>query len=170
MQVKVFHISVYDNGELQEEMNSFLRTHKVLTVDKQFVSQGLDYVWTFCVTYIEGGKPDESKESEKRDYQKELEPAAAAVYSQLRDIRKEMSIAAAVAPFIIFSNYELSEFAKLAVSDEGLSVKSMLQVKGVGKQKVNNYGKRFLEIYNSQMNTSEESSTEIAENKQLNLL
>lgn len=150
MQIRIFTIPIGDIGEMSQEMNVFLRSHKILTIEKQFLSVGLEGVWTFCVTYLDDNIHQETKDSDKRDYQKELEPAAAAVYSQLRDIRKNMASDAAVPPYIIFSNFELAEFAKIVVSDAELTEKTMMNVKGVGKQKVNAYGKRLIELFNQQ--------------------
>lgn len=41
-----------DDGQAQEELNSFLRSKRVLAVEKVFVNNG----WSFCVEWLEGGK------------------------------------------------------------------------------------------------------------------
>lgn len=156
MQIQLFNIPFADDGARVQEMNNFLRTHKVLTIDKQCIVSGQDGFWSFCVTYIGDTQPvqeqkTQSSQTDKVDYQKELEPAAAAVYSQLRDIRKEMAAEYAVSTFVIFSNYELSEFAKIAVQEgQQLTPQTMMKVRGVGKQKVSKYGQILADRYNNQ--------------------
>ncbi|GHS84749.1 hypothetical protein FACS1894201_03560 [Bacteroidia bacterium] len=55
MQLKIFYISVHDTGTMQEEMNSFLRAHKVIRIiDKEHIDDEGFMFWSFRVWYIEG--------------------------------------------------------------------------------------------------------------------
>ena len=69
-------------------MNGFLRAHRVLAVKKEFVADGENSFWTFCVEYLESapgatggaglsGKP-------KVDYKEVLKPEEFEVFSRLR--------------------------------------------------------------------------------------
>ena len=53
MQLKVFILPVKSLGEAEGEMNGFLRSHRVLAVKKEFVADGENSFWTFCVEYLE---------------------------------------------------------------------------------------------------------------------
>jgi hypothetical protein len=52
MQFKIFTISVADDGTAIEEMNRFLRGHKVLEVEQLLISTKMDSQWHFCVKYL----------------------------------------------------------------------------------------------------------------------
>ena len=73
------------------EMNAFLRSHRVLAVRKEFVCDGENSFWTFCVEYLESAQavnaPGGGK-LPKVDYKETLKPEEFEVFSQLRDWRK----------------------------------------------------------------------------------
>ena len=61
MQIRVFSIGVMSTLDEQEEINRFLRGHRVLAIDKHYDDcRGL---WTFAVTYIDGNMPSSGKVS-----------------------------------------------------------------------------------------------------------
>ena len=47
MQLKVFVVPIKSIEAMEPEMNAFLRGHRVLTVRKEFVSDGENSFWTF---------------------------------------------------------------------------------------------------------------------------
>ncbi|MCP5535557.1 MAG: hypothetical protein H7A51_04885 [Akkermansiaceae bacterium] len=53
MQYEVFTIPA-GGGEETEELNKFLRSHRVVSVDKHLVTEGGQPRWVFCVEYLEG--------------------------------------------------------------------------------------------------------------------
>lgn len=68
-----------DTNAVQDELNSFLRGHRVISVDKQLVSNP-EPVWCFCIEYIQGniGNPLNSGfagKKEKTDYRQILKGA-----------------------------------------------------------------------------------------------
>ena len=52
MQLKVFVMPVKNLGAAEVEMNAFLRGHRVLAVKKEFVADGENSFWSFCVEYL----------------------------------------------------------------------------------------------------------------------
>ena len=48
MQLKLFLLPVKNLSAAEAEMNAFLRSHRVLAVKKEFVSDGENSFWTFC--------------------------------------------------------------------------------------------------------------------------
>ena len=54
MQLKLFIVPVKNLAEPEAEMNAFLRGHRVLAVKKEFVPDGENSFWTFCVEHLEG--------------------------------------------------------------------------------------------------------------------
>jgi hypothetical protein len=63
MQLKLFILPIKNLGAAEAEMNAFLRGHRVLAVKKEFVPDGENSFWTFCVEYLDGGG------SHRRPYQ-----------------------------------------------------------------------------------------------------
>lgn len=148
MQLKVFTIPILDGDERNEEMNKFLRGHRVVTVDKQFCLVGDMACWSFCITYVEGAtsaftaKTDEQRE--KIDYREVLDATTFAVFSRLREIRKSLAVEDAVPAYAIFTDAELAKISKLQPIDD----KAIQELKGVGKSRIDKYGRKLCKIYN----------------------
>jgi hypothetical protein len=54
MQLKMFVAPIKNLGDAEAEMNGFLRGHRVLAIKKEFVPDGENSFWTFCVEYLDG--------------------------------------------------------------------------------------------------------------------
>src|SRR5271166_2362659 len=50
---RFFLIPVRQSGPAEEELNRFLRSHRVLNVDRPWVDEGSESFWSFCVDYLE---------------------------------------------------------------------------------------------------------------------
>jgi len=88
MQIKVFTIEVMDPSDQIESMNKFLRSHKIIDVEKQFFTCQQSAFWSFCIRYV-GGKANRNFEKkEKIDYREVLDETAFKKYCQYRDIRR----------------------------------------------------------------------------------
>lgn len=90
----------------EEELNRFLATHRIVSVDRQFVSDGARSVWAICVTWVEGRAPDARGQGESRkgrvDYRDVLDADHFAVFAKLRDFRKAIAEREGVPPYTIF--------------------------------------------------------------------
>lgn len=64
------------------------------------------------------------------------------LFQKLRVLRKSLADAAAVAPFIIFSDASLHEMAAEFPTDQS----SFLEINGVGQKKLESYGAQFIEL------------------------
>jgi hypothetical protein len=54
MQLKLFVLPIKNQGAAEAEMNALLRGQQVLVVKKEFVPDGKNSFWTFCVDYLDG--------------------------------------------------------------------------------------------------------------------
>jgi hypothetical protein len=90
MQLKLFVLPIKNLGVAEAEMNAFLRGHRVLAVKKEFVPDGENFLWTFCVEYLDGASPMGGKPP-KVDYKEVLKPEEFEVFSRLRDWRKSVA-------------------------------------------------------------------------------
>ena len=57
MAFKSFRIPVSHGEAFETELNTFLRTHRVLNVDRQFVACGEQSFWAFSIDYLESAGP-----------------------------------------------------------------------------------------------------------------
>ena len=136
MQIQVFRIPVAAEQAEVDEINRFLASHKVVNIDKQFVEAGQNSFWALFVNYA-SGEPTSTQTAGKRiDYKEVLTPEDFAVYSKLRNVRKELAEKDGVPVYAVFSNEQLAEIAKRRAS----SLNALSEIKGVGKAKVDKYG------------------------------
>lgn len=151
MQYEIFTVPVLGGSEESERMNRFLRGHKVVQVDRQFVVLGDCAYWSFCVNYLESATPVSvaGEKREKVDYKNVLSEAHFKVFSQLRAYRKQIAEEDAVPAYAVFTDAEL---ALLAQSEE-LTEQSMLKIDGIGKKRVEKYGAQLLRLSRGEEHT-----------------
>jgi superfamily II DNA helicase RecQ len=142
MQLKVFTVPFLGGDAMNEEMNAFLRGKNVLQVEQKLVENKGEMYWTFCVRYLESQDNGSRRDREGKDYKKILSEQAFARYTRYRELRLTLSKKYDMPAYAVFNNEELAGLAAL----EELSLKSMETVKGIGKQKVEKFGKYFVEL------------------------
>ncbi|PSR14613.1 MAG: helicase [Bacteroidetes bacterium] len=141
MRIKLFTIPVGDSGSALAEMNTFLRGNKILEVENHLVHNEHGAYWCFCVRYIERAYPEaDGKKAAKVDYRSVLDEATFQKFSKLREIRKKVAAEEGISAFIIFTDDELAELAKL---DE-ITEQAMLGIKGIGEKKTERFAKYFI--------------------------
>jgi len=144
MQVKIYTIPAFDAESSEDELNVFLRSHKVLEVRQEFVSAENGAYWCFSIKYLENAKPRfVGGKKEKVDYREVLDEKTFAIFSKFREYRKIIAKEDAVPAFAVFTDAELSEIAKL----KNPTPTSIQNIKGIGDKKVAKYGKVLLEMY-----------------------
>ena len=78
-------------------------------------------------------------------------------FSKLREVRKKIAIENAVSAYIVFTDAELAEIAKM----QEITIKKLKTIKGVGDKKAEKYGKQLIENYNQTSNeASKQPNTE----------
>ncbi len=133
---------------LVEEMNAFLRSKKVIQIKEHLINHAEEGVhWCFCVRYVDSAEAAErgQRSGVRVDYLEVLGPAAFQRFSLMRTIRKQVSEQEAVKPYVVFTDAELAELAKM----ETLTPENMLTIKGIGDKKVEKYGRFFIEGANA---------------------
>ena len=145
MQLKLFILPVKNLSAAEAEMNAFLCSHRVLAVKKEFMGDGENSFWTFCVEYLEStpganggasviGRP-------KVDYKEVLKPEEFEVFSRLREWRKGVAEKEGVPVYVVFTNEQLAEMVKKKVSSKA----ALKEIEGVGEARVEKYGAAVLE-------------------------
>ncbi|GAB4494256.1 MAG: HRDC domain-containing protein [Saprospiraceae bacterium] len=140
MQIKLYTIPILGGERLNEEMNVFLRTKKILQVDSRLVSEPQGACWCFCIKYVDDLAATE-RERPKVDYREVLDEATFRRFAQLREVRKRLAQEEGIPAYAIFTDEELAALAKI----EELTPAAMRSVKGVGEKKVEKYGAHFIQ-------------------------
>ncbi|MCM1170445.1 MAG: HRDC domain-containing protein [Bacteroides sp.] len=149
MQLKIFDITSVGSDERMEEVNKFLRSVKVLDIDRQFYFSS-DKVghWSLMVTYLpqQGTLPSSGlfEKREKVDYKSVLSEADFEKFSKLRAIRKQLAEADAVPAYAVFTDAELAQIARLP----NIDAPSVLKISGIGEKRIEKYGSLICARYN----------------------
>ena len=153
MAYRVFTISVRDEGSAAADLNGFLRSRRVLSVDRRWVDQGSESFWSFCVDYLEssggaagGAAGGRNGTNRKVDYREVLSPEDFAAFARLREARKEIAQADAVPVYTIFTNEQLAQMVQVRATTKA----ALEQVAGVGDARIEKYGERMLEVLRAQ--------------------
>jgi len=140
MPIRIFTLSAFDPG--LDELNDFLRSHKIVHVDQQFFHTGQGAYWSFCVTYLgQAGSGQYDRSRPRIDYKEVLNAEDFREFEVLRRIRRDLAQSDGVPPYTVFTNAELAEMVRLKVS----SPADLEKISGVGQAKVEKYGKPLLE-------------------------
>ena len=145
MQYRFFVIPAKDSLAAAEELNKFLRSHRVLAIQREFVSESENSYWAVAVEFI-GDQADALGSTGKShvDYKEILSPDDFTVFARLRELRKHIADAEGMPPYIIFTNEQLAEFIRTKVKTKS----AMGKIKGIGEAKLKKYADRFLEVLN----------------------
>ncbi|MBO4593084.1 MAG: HRDC domain-containing protein [Bacteroidaceae bacterium] len=157
MQVKLFTMPVIGGEKVEEELNKFLRGHRVLQVERHFCPE--HGYWAMLVEYADNDPIAEAPPAtrrEKKDPTVGMTDEQKARFNDLRDKRNAISKARAVAPYLVFTNEELALMMELEHIDE----ESLRSVKGISKQRLKDYGAFF---YEAPETTNEEVKDETSE-------
>jgi len=144
---KFITVPIQSSDAAEAELNSFLQSHRVLSIDRRWVDQGSQSFWVMCIDYHTGGgtRPlatDAKSGRSKVDYREVLSKDDFARYAQLRDLRKAVAQADAVPVYTIFTNEQLATM----VRDRCLTGADLEKIAGVGDGRATKYGPRFLEL------------------------
>jgi len=142
---RFFLIPVRQSGPAEEELNRFLRSHRVLNVDRRWVDEGSESFWSFCVDYLETGQDERAaqggaSERGRVDYQEVLSPEQFALFVKLRALRQGIAKDEAVPVYMVFTNEQLAQMVRL----EARSKADLDKIAGVGEARIQKYAERFL--------------------------
>ncbi len=144
MQLKVFVMPVKNLTEAEAEMNAFLRSRRVLAVKKEFVADGENSFWSFCVEYLDGqdgARRSGSAKAPKVDYKEVLSHEEFETFSRLRDWRKGVAEKEGIPVYAVLTNEQLAQIVQKKVSSKG----GLKEIEGVGEARLEKYGAALLE-------------------------
>ncbi len=140
MQFKSFVIPVGNASEMESELNAFLRSHRIITIDKEFITGGNNSSWAFMVEYLPSNSVSDNKTKSSLDYKEILNDKDFALFAHLRDFRKQIALEENVPVFVVFTNAQLAAIAEQRPD----SLTALGKIDGIGKGKCDRYGESFL--------------------------
>jgi superfamily II DNA helicase RecQ len=154
MQIQVFSIPMEGDEEATAQLNLFLRTHKVLCIEKApVIAQGRQY-WSVCVEFLPrrpGSAPATASGSAntpdkpKIDYRQILTPPEFSRFSKLRQLRKQLADSEAVPVYALFTNAQLADMARKVPKSKA----ALGEVEGLGEAKIGRYADVLLGLLTS---------------------
>lgn len=126
----------------QKELDDFLKNVKIVKSESAFNQQ--DEFWSILLFY-ESKNEEVSENSKARKYSAENEMLNTDENKLLESLKEWRLLKASeekLPSYFIASNNELRSVAKMKPQNE----KELIQIKGFGKYKIENYGKQILEI------------------------
>jgi superfamily II DNA helicase RecQ len=151
MAYRFFVVPIREEGSAAE-LNGFLRSHRVLAVDRRWVEQGSESFWSFCVDYLESGssttvgKNNGATGRGKVDYREVLSPEDFAVFARLRQVRQEIAQRDAIPVYTVFTNEQLAQMVKGRVTTKA----ALEKIAGLGDARIEKYGERVLDVLRRQ--------------------
>jgi superfamily II DNA helicase RecQ len=108
-----FFVSPFGEKSVTDELNLFLRSHRIVNVEKRLIDGERGTGWVFMVEYGNTDNKNTSNSSSSRiDYREVLNPTEYAVYDKLRNLRKEISEKAGIPVYAVFTNDQLAAMVK----------------------------------------------------------
>lgn len=144
MQIKTFKIPLGDNGGAEEELNKFLRSHRVLKVERAFCLEGSGYL-AVCVEYMEGNMVSDNVNTSgrsRRDYAKELSEDEQKRFELFKAKRRKLATEKSLPAYMIFTDAELVTLLKYP----HLNIENVMDVPGVQKSRLKDYGAYFVNL------------------------
>lgn len=151
-----FFISPFSEPSASAELNNFLKSHRIINVEKRLIDGERGTGWVFLVEYteLEGGKSAYTMSS-KVDWRDVLNPSQFAVYDLLRKKRKEIGDKTKIPLYGILSNDQLALMAQNPPKNK----EDFLKIKGVNEQKFKQWGEIFIKAIEKALVSAEEAET-----------
>ena len=147
-------VSPFSEPSSHAELNNFLKSHRIINVEKRLIDGERGTGWVFLVEYsdIDGSKAGYTMSS-KIDWRDVLTPSQFAVYDLLRKRRKEISDKTRIPLYGILSNEQLA----LMSQNLPKTKEDFLKIKGINESKYKQWGEVFLKAIESALLSAEES-------------
>jgi superfamily II DNA helicase RecQ len=143
----------------QAELNALLAQGRVVGIAREFVADGANSGWAFCVERTTAAAPlppglratASARRGEAVDYKQVLSPEDFELFAVLRELRKRLAQAEGVPVYAVFSNEQLAQIA----TQRPESRAALAQVEGVGAARVERFGAVVLECLARQRHADE---------------
>ena len=139
-----FFVSPFGEKSVTDELNAFLRSHRIVNVEKRLIDGDRGTGWVFLVEYeTDGGKNSPAASTQRIDYREVLNADEYALFDRLRKLRKELAEKSGIPVYAVFTNDQLAGMVKKTPK----TAKDLLSIAGIGEARVKQYGEAFLKLF-----------------------
>ena len=146
MKYRIFTVPVHAEGG-EAELNAFISGHRVINVQREFVSNRENSFWSFCVEYCEtvknGSGSSHVSRTQRVDYKEVLSPVQFAVFSRMRKRRKELAEAEGRPAYAVCTDSQLASMSAV----ENLTLEDLRSIDGIGDAKIKQYGEELIRAH-----------------------
>lgn len=146
MALRFFIVPARDSAAAEQELNRFIGGHRVVSIDRQLIDQGMNSFWAICVDYLNSTAVENTGVANlsrsRVDYKTILPPNEFEVFSRLRDLRKELAQIEAVPVYALFTNEQLAQMVQRRCHSKS----DLASIDGVGDVKIDKYAERLLPL------------------------
>lgn len=145
MKLRFFAIPATAPDAVQEEVNQFCATHRVVSLEKHLIPDGDRSYWALCISYLETAPSQPSarlSRKDKIDYREVLNEHDFALFARLRSLRKTLAERDGIPAYALFTNEQLAAMIQQRVTSKA----AMSAIDGVGTARIDKYGDAFLQL------------------------
>jgi superfamily II DNA helicase RecQ len=136
-----FFVSPFGEKSVCDELNGFLKSNRIVNVEKRLIDGERGTGWLFLVEYGGEHKSQPNASSSPRvDYREILNAQEYALFDKLRQIRKDLAEKQGIPVYAVFTNDHLASMVKTRPT----TLKDIAALPGVGEARVKQYGAVFI--------------------------
>jgi superfamily II DNA helicase RecQ len=137
-----FFISPFGEKTVCDELNAFLKSHRIVNVEKRLIDGERGTGWIFLVEFgNEQKNQPPATPAQRVDYREILNAQEYALFDKLRQLRKDLAEKQGIPVYAVFTNDHLANMVKTRPK----ALKDIAALPGVGEARVKQYGTVFLE-------------------------
>ena len=151
-----FYVSPFGEKSVTDELNIFLRSHRIVNVEKRLIDGERGTGWVFLIEYgnVDNKTSTNSSSTQRIDYREVLNPVEYALYDKLRDLRKQIAEKSGIPIYAVFTNDQLAGMVKKPPK----AAKDLLSISGVGEARVKQYGEAFVKLFSTETQATNEKT------------
>jgi superfamily II DNA helicase RecQ len=142
-QYTAFFISPFGEASVCDELNAFLKSHRIVNVEKRLIDGERGTGWLFLVEFGNEQKGQAPNTPAQRiDYREILNAQEYALFDKLRQLRKDLAEKQGIPVYAVFTNDHLANMVKTKPA----TLKAIAALPGVGEARAKQYGTASLNI------------------------
>ena len=139
-QFQTFFISTFGEASVCAELNQFLKSHRIINMEKTFINGDRGTGWAVLVEFAnQDSLTMHSGSTSKIDYREILSEKEFARFDALRKLRKTEAERLGIPVYGVFTNEQLAEMAKSPPK----KISDLQKIKNVGEGRVKQFGEVF---------------------------
>jgi superfamily II DNA helicase RecQ len=149
-----FFISPFGEKTVCDELNGFIKSHRIVNVEKRLIDGERGTGWVFLVEYGAENKNPPAAPAGRVDYREVLNEQEYALFDKLRQLRKEIAEKQGIPVYAVFTNEHLAGMVKKIPKTTG----DLHALSGVGDARIKQYGGAFLNLLSAYTGASDETA------------